>query len=215
MIKPLRTHLSRRESEIMDIVYRLGEASVADVESLMSDSPGYDSVRVTLGILVKKKHVKYRRDGRRYIYAPTLSREKATRFAMRNLLQTFFDGSVEKAVAKGMNASQILTLLSENSRVGIPQNVIYSIKEWAEKVKFVQVRPATLLRGRNKEVVDRILQSENMKDIIIERLSPTVLMISTDANPTRLRKTLEKLGIFLEGHEKRGVTEEDADKEEE
>jgi hypothetical protein len=107
--------------------------------------------------------------------------------------------SVEKAVAEGMTASKILTLLSENSRVGIPQNVIYSIKEWAEKVKFVQICSATMLKGRNKEVIDRIIHDGLMKEVILERLSPTVLLINPDANPKGLEKSLEKLGIFLEG----------------
>jgi hypothetical protein len=107
--------------------------------------------------------------------------------------------SVEKAVAEEMTSSEILTLLSENSRVGIPQNVIYSIKEWAEKVKFVQVRQATLLRARNKEVIDRIIQSGELKEVIVERLSPTVLVVSADIQAEMLGKTLEQLGVFLEG----------------
>jgi len=107
--------------------------------------------------------------------------------------------SVEKAVAKGMTASEILTLLSENSRVGIPQNVIYSIKEWAEKVKFVDVRPAMLLRGRSKEVIDRIGHSTGLKSLIVERLSPTVLLINRSFDYEALSKSLEERGIFLEG----------------
>ncbi|MHC4942452.1 MAG: helicase-associated domain-containing protein [Planctomycetota bacterium] len=106
--------------------------------------------------------------------------------------------SVEKAVAEDMTSSEILTLLSENSRVGIPQNVIYSIKEWAEKVKFVQVRQATLLRGRNKEVIDRIIQSGELKEVIVERLSPIVLVVSADIDSEMLGKSLERLGVFLE-----------------
>jgi predicted transcriptional regulator len=129
MIKPLRTHLSRRESEIMDIVYRLGEASVSDVERLMSDSPGYNSVRVTLGILVRKKHLRYRREGRRYIYGPTLSREKATRFAMRNLLQTFFGGSPSKAILA------MLHMTSEQLSLEELDQLVASIEKEKEKEK--------------------------------------------------------------------------------
>jgi len=106
--------------------------------------------------------------------------------------------SVEKAVAKGMSSSQILTVLSENSRVGIPQNVIYSIKEWAGKVKFVSLQQATLLRGRNREVVDRIFQAGIVKSTIVERLSPTVLVINTDSGVKDLKEAMEKLGIFME-----------------
>lgn len=106
--------------------------------------------------------------------------------------------TVEKAVAEGMTVSDILTLLSENSRVGIPQNVIYSIREWAEKVKFAQIREATLLRVRNKEVIDRILQAGSLKEIVLERIAPTVLMIKPDFDRKTLSAILEAKGIFLE-----------------
>jgi len=90
--------LSRREREIMDVVYQLGEAGVAEVVNRMRDDPGYDSVRVTLGILEKKGHVKHRQDGRRYLYSPTVPHQTATRNALRNLLQTFFRSSPSKAI---------------------------------------------------------------------------------------------------------------------
>lgn len=106
--------------------------------------------------------------------------------------------SVEKAVAGGMTAAEIITILSENSRVVVPQNVIYSIKEWGEKVKFVQVSNVTLLRGRSKEVVDRILQSSRMKEFVLERLSPTAVLVNPDYSPKKLGARLEKLGVFLE-----------------
>jgi len=106
--------------------------------------------------------------------------------------------TVEKAVAEGMTVSDILTLLSENSRVGIPQNVIYSIREWAEKVKFARIREATLLRVRNKEVIDRILQAGSLKEIVLERIAPTVLMIKPDCDRKALSDILEAKGIFLE-----------------
>ena len=77
MEDPLHTTLSRREREIMDIVYQLGEAGVAEVASRMRDDPGYDSVRVTLGILEKKGHVTHRQDGRRYLYSPTVPHQAA------------------------------------------------------------------------------------------------------------------------------------------
>lgn len=98
MKKPVQSHLSRREREIMDIIYRLGEASVRDVQSLMDDDPGYDSVRVTLAILGKKGHLKHRREGRRYVYSPTVPHDRATRSALRGVLRTFFGGSASKAI---------------------------------------------------------------------------------------------------------------------
>ena len=82
----------------MDIIYRLGEASAANVARQMRDDPGYDSVRVTLGILEKKGHLEHRQDGRRYIYSPTVPHERATRAAWRNLLRTFFKGSPSRAI---------------------------------------------------------------------------------------------------------------------
>ncbi|MFQ5569317.1 MAG: BlaI/MecI/CopY family transcriptional regulator [Rhodothermales bacterium] len=106
MTKSLHTHLSRRETQIMDVIYLLGEASVADVVARMPDEPAYNSIRVTLSILERKGYLKHRQEGQRYIYAPVLSTEKATRSALGHLLMTFFGGSPSKA---------ILTLLDMSS----------------------------------------------------------------------------------------------------
>lgn len=81
----------------MNVLYRLGEASVADVSGRLEHGAGYDSVRVTLRILEKKGHVTHRRDGRRYIYSPTVPHEAASQSAIRNLLRTFFHGSPSRA----------------------------------------------------------------------------------------------------------------------
>jgi predicted transcriptional regulator len=105
MKKPMQSHLSRREREIMDLVHRLGEASVRDVQGLMEDDPGYDSVRVTLGILRKKGHVKHRREGRCYVYSPTVPHERATRSALRGVLRTFFGGSASRAILTMLDMS--------------------------------------------------------------------------------------------------------------
>lgn len=98
MTQRLETQLSRRERQIMDAVYRLGEASAADVRRQLPDDPGYDSVRVTLGILEKKGFLTHRQDGQRYVYAPTISHEQATESALRHLVRTFFRGSPSKAI---------------------------------------------------------------------------------------------------------------------
>jgi predicted transcriptional regulator len=82
----------------MDILYRLGEASTADVVSQMPDDPSYNTVRVTLGILERKGHVEHREDGRRYIYFPTVARGRASRSALKHLVKTFYGGSVSSAV---------------------------------------------------------------------------------------------------------------------
>jgi predicted transcriptional regulator len=91
--------LSRREREIVDILYRLGEASVADVLGAMADPPSYSAVRAMLRLLEEKGHVRHRTVGRRYVYAARVPRARASREAMRHFVKTFFDGSVERCVA--------------------------------------------------------------------------------------------------------------------
>lgn len=125
MNKPLHTHLSRRESQIMDLVYRLGEASVADIVAQMPDDPAYNSVRVTLGILERKGYVRHRREKRRYLYAPVMEPDTATRSAMRHLLKTFFEGSSSRA---------ILTLL-DMSAARLSQEELVEISQWIDKAK--------------------------------------------------------------------------------
>ena len=90
---------SRREKEMMDIVYRTGEATAADVQSQMSSPPSYSSVRSTLSALERKGHLRHQFDGNRYIYRPTVGREKAGRSALDHLLTTFFDGSTAEVVS--------------------------------------------------------------------------------------------------------------------
>jgi predicted transcriptional regulator len=89
---------SRREREIMDAVYRLGEASAADVSRHLGDEDGHDSIRVILGILEKKGFLAHRREGKRHVYSPTVSREKATRSALSYVMGTFFHGSPSSAI---------------------------------------------------------------------------------------------------------------------
>lgn len=107
MTKAEQAQLSRREREIMEILYRLGEGSAADVVGRMDPDPGYDSVRVTLGILEKKGHVKHRQDGRRYVYTPTVPHETASRSAIRNVLHTFFRGSPSRAILALLGMSRL------------------------------------------------------------------------------------------------------------
>src|SRR5438045_2456543 len=91
--------LSRREREIMDIVYARGEASAAEVNAALADPPSYSSVRALLRILEEKGHLKHREDGPRYVFLPTEPRAKASRSALRRVVETFFDGSLSGAVA--------------------------------------------------------------------------------------------------------------------
>lgn len=90
--------LSRRERQIMDILYRLEQASAKEVMASMEDAPGYSSVRTLLGKLVEKGHITYRESGARYVYYPVVAREKASRHALGNLVRTFFDDSPLMAV---------------------------------------------------------------------------------------------------------------------
>jgi predicted transcriptional regulator len=92
-------HLSRRERQIMDAVYELGEATVAEVRANVPDPPSYSAVRALLRVLEEKGHLKHKQDGPRYVYMARVSRGKASRSALRRVVQTFFDGSTEAAVA--------------------------------------------------------------------------------------------------------------------
>jgi len=97
--KPDLSGLSRRERQIMDIIYRRGRASVAEVREEMTDPPSYSAVRALLGILEKKGGVRHVASGPRYVYFPVQAAETARRGALRHLMQTFFDDSTENVVA--------------------------------------------------------------------------------------------------------------------
>ena len=98
MMPPTIT-LSRRERQIMDIVYRLGSVTAADVRSNLADAPGYSAVRALLRILEEKGHLCHREDGPRYVYSPVVSRPAAQKSALKQIVRTFFDGSASQAVA--------------------------------------------------------------------------------------------------------------------
>ena len=98
-------HLSRRERQIMDVVYSCGRASAAQVLEGLPDPPSYSAVRAMLRILEGKGILRHEKEGPRYIYVPTVPRGKASRSAVKRLVQTFFDGSVERAVAALLNNS--------------------------------------------------------------------------------------------------------------
>jgi len=94
-----RPQLSRRERQIMDVIYRRGRATAADVHTDLPDPPSYSAVRALLRVLESKGHLHHVSDGPRYVYAPTVPRERARDSALRQLVGTFFDGSTEAAVA--------------------------------------------------------------------------------------------------------------------
>jgi predicted transcriptional regulator len=98
--------LSRRERQILDILYERGHATAADVQAALPEPPSYSAVRALLRILEDKGHVRHQQDGPRYVYVPTVGRDNAKRSALSHMLKTFFDGSAEQAIS---------ALLDENS----------------------------------------------------------------------------------------------------
>ena len=105
MNNPFRKPLSRRETQIMDVIFQLGEATAADIVERLPDPPSYSSIRALLVILEEKGHLTHHKEGARYIYNPTLSADKAKQSALSHLVKTFFSGSPQQVVA---------TLLSTN-----------------------------------------------------------------------------------------------------
>ena len=97
--------LSRRERQIMEILYQRGKASASEVREAMEDAPGYSAVRAMLRVLEEKGHVKHQAEGLKYVYVPVVAREKAKRSAVRHVLDTFFGGSPEQIVAALLDVS--------------------------------------------------------------------------------------------------------------
>ncbi len=91
--------LTKRERQIMDVLYRLGRATAAEIMERLDGAPGYSTVRTQLRVLERKGHVRHEEVGLRYLYAPTVPRHSARRSALKHLVDTFFDGSTAKAVA--------------------------------------------------------------------------------------------------------------------
>src|SRR5213083_2982198 len=97
--KPKPNALSRRERQIMDILYKLERASVGHVLSNLADKPSYSTVRAQLRVLEEKGHVRHEEQGLRYVYVPAVPRRAARKSALRHVVETFFDGSAEQTVA--------------------------------------------------------------------------------------------------------------------
>jgi BlaI family transcriptional regulator, penicillinase repressor len=101
--------LSRREREMMNIIFRHGKATANEVMEHMAEAPSYSAVRATLRVLEQKGHVKHQHDGTRYVYLPTMPRQKAGVSALDQLLTTFFDGSAANIVATLLERKEKLT----------------------------------------------------------------------------------------------------------
>jgi BlaI family transcriptional regulator, penicillinase repressor len=91
--------LSRRERQIMDVLFQRGKATAAEVQEGIPNAPGYSAVRAMLRTLEEKGIITHEEDGRAYVYRPTIARDQARRSAVKHLLTTFFAGSTEQAVA--------------------------------------------------------------------------------------------------------------------
>jgi BlaI family transcriptional regulator, penicillinase repressor len=99
MTKTLHAVLSRRERQIIDVLYRRGRATAAEVMADLPGEPSYSTVRTQLRVLETKGHVRHEDDGQRYVYSPAVPRGTVRRSALKHLVETFFDGSVEQTVA--------------------------------------------------------------------------------------------------------------------
>ena len=104
---PATDPLSRRERQIMDVIYAHGQATAAEVAAALADPPSYSAVRALLRILEQKGHLRHQQDGPRYVFLPTVPRDRARRSALRNLVRTFFDGSSAQAAAALIDQSQL------------------------------------------------------------------------------------------------------------
>src|SRR3984893_14838091 len=98
MKKPPHQSLSRRERQIMDILYRQGRATASEIHESLPDRPSYSAVRAKLRVLEEKGHIRHETQAARYIHAPVVARERAKETALRHLLATFFDNSAEQAM---------------------------------------------------------------------------------------------------------------------
>ena len=99
MTKPADHKLSRRERQIMDVLYQRQQAAVAEIRDALPDAPSYSAVRALLRILEEKGHVQHEAKDLRYVYFPTAPRKRAGQRALRHVVETFFDGSAAQAVA--------------------------------------------------------------------------------------------------------------------
>jgi predicted transcriptional regulator len=118
MANAAHKNLSRRERQIMDIVYRFGRATAGDVLDNLDDPPSYSAVRALLRILEEKGHLRHEQDGPRYVYLPTVSRDRARRSALKGMVKTFFDGSAEQAMAALLDLSVSKMSDEELDRLG-------------------------------------------------------------------------------------------------
>ena len=109
--------LSRRERQILDILYAQGRATAAEIQAALPDPPSYSAVRALLRVLEDKGHVRHQADGPRYMYMPRVSRDKARRSALKHLVETFFSGSEADAAAALLDPSASTLSREELDRI--------------------------------------------------------------------------------------------------
>lgn len=132
MSKARLTTLSRRERDIMDILFRLGRASADEVMRELSGEPSYSTVRTQLRVLEDKGHVRHLEEGRRFVYMPAVARSAARKFALRHVVDTFFEGSVERVVAALLGGEAVRLSDEELRRI---HNLVEQAKEDQAKEK--------------------------------------------------------------------------------
>ncbi|PYQ98790.1 MAG: CopY family transcriptional regulator [Acidobacteria bacterium] len=130
MARPLHASLTRRERQIMDILYRRGRATAGEVLEELSGNPSSSTVRTQLRVLEAKGHVRHDEQGLRYVYIPAVPRHAARKPALRHLVETFFDGSTEKTVAALLGGDG--TALSDDELDRIAELVARARKEGSE-----------------------------------------------------------------------------------
>lgn len=118
MSEKLHAVLTRRERQIMDVLFRRGRATAADVMADLPGSPSYSTVRTQLRVLEEKGHVRHEEQGLKYVYIPAVPRTAARRSALRHLVETFFDGSAEGAVAALLGGEGARLSDEELERIG-------------------------------------------------------------------------------------------------
>ena len=105
MVQPVHTNLSRRERQIMDALFQRGRATAADILEAIPSPPSYSAVRAMLRVLEEKGHVRHEKDGPRYVFIPTVARERAKKSAIQHMMNTFFEGSASQTVAALLDVS--------------------------------------------------------------------------------------------------------------
>ncbi len=117
MAEPAEHNLSRRERQIMDVLYQRQRASAAEIRESLASPPSYSAVRALLRILEEKGHIRHAEKDLRYVYFPTVSRRRVRRAALRHLVETFFDGSAAQTVATLLEPSTARMSESELDRI--------------------------------------------------------------------------------------------------